>query len=64
MKDSVWTPLQITREKNGRRTTQTFYDSCKFNPGLADELFEKSSLEKKSSELGVKKDKKQSKDDN
>jgi len=64
LKDSVWTPLQVTREKNGRRTAQTFYDSCTFNPGLPDDVFERSSLEKKSAELGVKKDKKQSKDDN
>lgn len=64
LRDSVWTPLQITREKNGRRTAQTFYDTCKFNPGLADDVFEKSSLEKKSVQLGVKKDKKQGKEDN
>ena len=55
LKDSVWTPLQISREHNGRRTAQVFYDTCRFNPGFPDELFTKASLEKRGSEVGVKK---------
>jgi outer membrane lipoprotein-sorting protein len=51
----VWTPLQISREHNGRRTAQIFYDTCRFNPGLPDELFTKASLEKRGSGIGVKK---------
>lgn len=62
--DSVWTPLQVTREHNGLRTAQIFYDSCRFNPQLPSELFQKSSLQKKATELGVKVDKKQDKDEN
>jgi len=55
LKDSVWTPLQISREHNGRRTAQIFYDTCRFNPGFPDELFTKASLEKRGSEIDIKK---------
>ncbi|MGB4787149.1 MAG: hypothetical protein WAQ77_20695, partial [Candidatus Acidiferrum sp.] len=44
LRDSVWVPLQISRERNGRRTSQYFYDTCKFNPGFPDSLFSKDSL--------------------
>ncbi len=55
LKDSVWAPLQISREHNGRRAAQIFYDTCRFNPGLPGDLFTKASLEKRGAELGVKK---------
>jgi outer membrane lipoprotein-sorting protein len=57
LKDSVWTPLQISREHNGRRSVQIFYDSCKFNPGLSDDTFNKSSLSKQASQALTKKSK-------
>jgi hypothetical protein len=57
LKDSVWAPMQITREHNGRRAAQFFYNSCRFNPGLPDDLFTKASLEKRGSEVGIKKSK-------
>ena len=57
LKDSVWTPLQITREHNGRRAVQIFYETCKFNPGFPDELFEKSSLSKQGAQSLAKKNK-------
>jgi hypothetical protein len=57
LKDSVWTPLQISREHNGRRSVQIFYDSCKFNPGFSDEIFDKSSLSKQASQALAKKSK-------
>ncbi len=57
LKDSVWTPLQISREHNGRRAVQIFYDSCKFNPGFSDEIFDKSSLSKQGSQALAKKSK-------
>ena len=57
LKDSVWTPLQITREHNGRRSVQIFHDSCKYNPGFSDELFDKSSLSKQGSQSLAKKNK-------
>jgi hypothetical protein len=57
LKDSVWTPLQISREHNGRRAVQIFYDTCKFNPGFSDEIFDKSSLSKQGSQALAKKSK-------
>jgi len=55
LKDSVWVPLQLSREHNGRRTAQIFYDTCHFNPGFPDDLFSKSSLQKHGSEAVLKK---------
>jgi hypothetical protein len=57
LKDSVWTPLQISREHNGRRSVQIFYDTCKFNPGFSDDIFDKSSLSKQASQALAKKSK-------
>lgn len=57
LRDSVWVPLQISRERNGRRTSQYFYDTCKFNPGFPDSLFTKDSLKKGASEELTKKSK-------
>ena len=54
-KEGVQTAMQISREKNGRRTYQAFLSSCTFNPNLPDDYFTRSGLEKKSSELGIKK---------
>jgi len=57
LKESVWTPLQISREHNGRRASQIFYDTCKYNPGFSDELFDKSSLSKQGSQSLARKSK-------
>ncbi len=57
LKDSVWTPLQISREHNGRRTLQIFYDTCKYNPRFSDDLFDKSSLSKQGAQALAKKSK-------
>jgi outer membrane lipoprotein-sorting protein len=57
LRDSVWVPLQISRERNGRRTSQYFYDTCKFNPNFPDSLFSKDSLKKGASEELTKKSK-------
>jgi hypothetical protein len=57
LKDSVWTPLQISREHNGRRSVQIFYDTCKFNPGFSGDIFDKSSLSKQASQALAKKSK-------
>ena len=46
LRDSVWVPLQVSREHNGRRVSQFFYNTCKFNPGFPDALFSKESLKK------------------
>lgn len=55
LKDSAWTPMQLTREHNGRRSAQVFLDNCHFNPGFPDDLFDKSSLQKGGSEAVLKK---------
>lgn len=47
LKDTVWTPMQVSRMHNGRRSSQFFYDSCHYNTGFPADYFEKSSLEKK-----------------
>ena len=55
LKDSAWTPMQLTREHNGRRTVQFFYNSCRFNPGFPQDLFAKDSLKTRGAELSKKK---------
>jgi len=57
LRDSVWVPLQVSRERNGRRTSQYFYDTCKFNPGFPDSIFSKDSLKKGASEELIKRSK-------
>jgi len=55
LKDSAWTPMQFTREHNGRRTAQFFLDSCRYNPGFPQDLFSKDSLKTRGAELVSKK---------
>jgi hypothetical protein len=57
LKDTVWTPMQVARDHNGRRAAQFFYDSCRYNPGFPSDFFDRSSLQKKTAEAGVKKNK-------
>ncbi len=56
--DGVETPMQIARERDGRRSFQAFYLDCHYNTGIPDELFTRASLEKRYSETASKKDKK------
>jgi len=51
----VQTPMQVSREHNGRRTYQIFYDTCKNSPALAADFFTKEALEKLYAEKGGKK---------
>jgi hypothetical protein len=53
----VMTPLQITRERDGRRFYQAFYATCTYNTGLTPSFFGKAALEKRFAEVGDKKDK-------
>ena len=55
LKDSAWTPMQFSREHNGRRTAQFFLDSCRYNPGFPQDLFSKDSLKTRGAELVSKK---------
>ncbi len=57
LKDTVWTPMQVTRDHNGRRAAQFFYESCSFNQGFPSDFFDKSSLQKKTADAGAKKNK-------
>jgi len=65
--DGVRTALQITTDRNGRRSSQVFFTVCKYNSGLPADLFTKASLDKRFSEVGSKKskdEKKKEKEDN
>lgn len=57
LKDTVWTPMQVSRDHNGRRASQFFYTSCRYNPGYPNDFFEKAGLEKRTSDAHVKKNK-------
>ena len=44
----VQTPYGILRERDGKRTQQTFYDVCRYNLGVSPELFTKEDLQNRS----------------
>jgi hypothetical protein len=52
--DGVLTPLSITRTQNGRRVTQTYLSSCKYNSNISPQLFTRASLEQRSAEIAKK----------
>ncbi len=56
-KDGVQLPMQISRQHDGRRQAQTFYESCEVNPNLPGDYFTKEGLEKRYAEVGGKKKK-------
>jgi hypothetical protein len=43
--DGIQTPFQITRERNGAKVYQVFFDVCHYNTSLSDTLFTKQSLD-------------------
>jgi hypothetical protein len=45
--EGVQTPYGIARERDGKRTQQTFFDGCKYNTGVAPDLFTKEDLQKR-----------------
>ena len=55
MVDGVNFPKQVSRERDGRRTAQVFYDSCQPNPNVPPDFFTRAALDKRFSELGGKK---------
>lgn len=60
--DGIETAFQITRERNGIKIFQVFFDKCEFNTGLSDSLFTKASLEERWAHVGSKyKDKNENK---
>jgi hypothetical protein len=65
--DGVRTAMQITTDRNGRRSSQVFFSICKYNSNLPADLFTKASLGKRFSEVGSKKykdEKKKEKEEN
>jgi hypothetical protein len=50
----VQIPMQITRERDGRRLSQVFYDDCRVGPGLPADFFTREGLERKLKEVGGK----------
>jgi hypothetical protein len=54
LQQGVQVPKQITRERNGRRINQIFYDTCNNAPNLPADFFTEEGLRKKFKETGGK----------
>ena len=54
-KNGVQIPMQVTRERDGRRIAQVFYDACQVNPGLPADFFTREALVQRFKETGGKK---------
>jgi len=50
----VETPMQVARERNGRKIYQAFLDGCQYNTGLAEAFFSRASLEEAYGKLNKK----------
>jgi hypothetical protein len=59
--EGIQTPFQITRERNGIKIFQVFFDKCEYNTNLSDSLFTRESLDERWAKVG-KKDKGKDKD--
>lgn len=44
--NGIQTAFQVSRFRNGQQVTQVFYNACKYNTGLSDDLFSRVSLDK------------------
>jgi hypothetical protein len=53
-KGGIQIPMQITRERDGRRLQQVFYDNCEPSPSLPPDFFTHEGLEKRFKEVGAK----------
>jgi hypothetical protein len=56
-KSGVQIPMQITRERDGRRIAQIFNETCEINPQLAADYFTREALVQRYKETGGKKGK-------
>lgn len=56
-KSGVQIPMQITRERDGRRISQIFNEACEINPQLAADYFTREALVQRFKETGGKKGK-------
>jgi hypothetical protein len=52
--NGVQTPFQITRERNGIKVYQVFFDKFEYNTSVPDSLFTKESLEERWAKIGKK----------
>jgi hypothetical protein len=52
--DGIETAFQITRERNGTKIYQVFFDKFQYNTGVSDSLFTKESLEERWAKVGKK----------
>lgn len=50
----IETPFQITRERNGIKVFQVFFDKCEYNTSLPNSLFTRESLEDRWAKIGKK----------
>ena len=50
----IQTAFQLTRERNGIKIFQAFFDKCDYNTNLADSLFTKESLDQRWTQVGKK----------
>ncbi len=56
-KDGIQVPMQVTKERDGRRVYQAFYAGCRINPELPADFFTKQALEQRYGDAGGKKKK-------
>jgi hypothetical protein len=61
--NGIETPFQITRDRNGMKVFQVFFDKCEYNTNLSDSMFTKESLDERWAKVGKKERKKHHKDD-
>jgi len=52
--NGIQTPFQITRERNGIKVYQVFFDKYEYNTNIADSFFTKESLEERWAKIGKK----------
>ena len=55
--DGVQTAFQITRDRNGLKVYQVFFDSCQYNTSVPDSLFTQESLDERWKKVASKKEK-------
>ncbi len=59
--DGVRTAMQIAQDRNGRRSSQVFFNTCKYNSNLSPDLFSRTSLDHRFQKVGSRKSKEEKK---
>jgi len=59
--DGVRTAMQIAQDRNGRRSSQVFFSTCKYNSNLPADLFSRASLDQRFQKVGSRKSKEEKK---